>query len=81
MKPIRFRDGPIAGELHLLIAPVCPIVSVRLGEVGRKSTWEIQFAPEATPQQRAAAQVVLNGTDKDDPKWAAPNAPVMKAIV
>jgi hypothetical protein len=50
-----------AQEVHEAIEAVCPIVGVSIGDKADKSTWRIDFADNATEEQRAAAQVVLTG--------------------
>ena len=47
--------------LHNAIAAVCPIHGVSIGQVENKQSWVISFKTEATAQQRAAAQVVIDG--------------------
>lgn len=49
----------IAEQLHNAIAAVCPIDGVSIGVTDDKSTWRIDFKPEATSQQIAAAQAVI----------------------
>lgn len=53
----------ITSLLHERIESVCPISGVSLGSHNDKSTWRINFRPEATPVQRAAAQTVLDAFD------------------
>ena len=45
--------------LHTQIAAVAPITGIALGNLDDKSTWRINFNPEATPAQRAQAQAVV----------------------
>jgi len=52
--------------LHEAVAAVCPIHSVRVGVIADKSTWKIDFKQEATDEQRAAAQAVIDGYDTSD---------------
>ena len=42
------------------IQTVCPIFGVSIGRTEDKLTWRIDFKPEATPAQRAAAQAVVD---------------------
>lgn len=49
--------------LHNLIAQVCPITGVSFARPRDKSGWRVQFAPEATVDQKAAAQAVIDGFD------------------
>jgi hypothetical protein len=48
-----------------------PIVGIRFGNINDKTTWVIQFTDAATPQQRAAAQAVV---DAFLLPWAGPTA-------
>ena len=45
--------------LDMRIKAVCPIQGVSVGTRDDKSTWRIDFKPEATVQQRADAQAVV----------------------
>jgi hypothetical protein len=49
--------------LHDAIAAVCPIVGVSIGRRDDRSTWRIDYAPNATAEQRAAAQATLEAFD------------------
>jgi hypothetical protein len=49
--------------LHTLIAAVAPILGVSIGNENDKQTWHIDFQPQATTQQRAAAQAVIDAFD------------------
>lgn len=49
--------------LHQLIAAVCPIYGISIGNEADKSTWIISFAPDATPEQQLAAQSVIDAFD------------------
>lgn len=51
--------------LDRTIKAVCPIHGVSVGRVDDKSTWRVDFADEATPEQCAAATKVLDGMDVD----------------
>lgn len=48
-----------AAKLHAAIAAVCPIEGVAIVTPDDKSTWRIDFAPEATDAQREAANRAL----------------------
>lgn len=50
-------------SLHNAIAIVCPIEGVSVGSVADRSTWRIDYAPEATLEQKAAAANVLASFD------------------
>lgn len=47
-------------ELDQAVKAVCPISGVSIGTYEDRSTWRISFLPEATSQQRAAGQAVLD---------------------
>ena len=53
----------IASLLHERVLAVCPVESVSLGVQRDKSTWRIDFKPEATAQQRGNAQAVVDAFD------------------
>jgi hypothetical protein len=53
----------IASALDAAVKAVCPIYGVSVGIVSDKATWRIDFRPEATTQQRAAAQAVVTSFD------------------
>lgn len=50
-------------KLDAAIKAVCPIHGVSIGRKDDKSTWRIDFKDEATTEQRAAAQAVLDAFD------------------
>lgn len=50
-------------KLHSAIAAVCPIHGVSVGDVNDKNTWVVSFKDEATSEQKAAAQSVINNMD------------------
>lgn len=54
--------------LFSAIKAVCPVESVSVGNVNDKTTWRIDFAAAATPQQRAAAQSALDAFDPNTPE-------------
>lgn len=46
-------------DLQRAVAAVAPIHGISIGSGGDKSTWRVDFAPEATDEQKAqAAQIV-----------------------
>ena len=53
----------IASLLDQAISAVCPIYGVSIGKLADKGTWLIRFKPEATTEQRAAAQGVIDAFD------------------
>lgn len=54
-----------AMTLTRLIQAVAPIEGVSIGQQDNKATWRVDFRPEATPIQKAAAQIVIAGFDPD----------------
>lgn len=52
-----------AGWLDSQISEVAPIDGIRIGVPDDKSTWEVWFKAEATQEQRAAAQAVIQAFD------------------
>ncbi len=54
-----------ASRLAERVAKVCPIFGVSLKDESDKNTWRIDFKPEATEEQRAAAVLALQGFDLD----------------
>jgi hypothetical protein len=50
-------------KLDAAIKAVCPIHGVSIGRWDDRSTWRIDFKGEATPEQRAAAQSVVDSFD------------------
>lgn len=63
----------IASKLDAAIKAVCPIHGVSIGRADDKQTWRIDFADEATAEQREAAHGVLAAFD--------PNAADLPAAV
>lgn len=64
-------------QLHNSINVVCPIVSVSIGNETDKTTWKFTPTDEATFQQKAAAQAIIDGWDgakATDEKRAAKEA-------
>lgn len=49
--------------LHDTLAAIAPVQGVRIGRPDDKATWSIDFAPEATPEQQAAATTALLAFD------------------
>lgn len=50
-------------QLHLALSRVAPIDGVSLGSTKDKTTWRIDFAPDATLVQRAAAKAIMDAFD------------------
>jgi hypothetical protein len=53
----------ISSVLHERVVGVAPIIGVSIGRRDDKSTWRIDFAPEATQTQRDAAAGVVASFD------------------
>lgn len=49
--------------LHDRVALKAPIEGISIGKIALRSTWRIDFKPEATTQQRADAQAVIAAFD------------------
>lgn len=49
--------------LHEAIAAVCPIDGVSVGRWDDRLMWRVNYKPEATPDQKAAAQTVVDTFD------------------
>jgi len=56
-----------AERLDVAVKAVAPIYGVSIGLMEDKKTWEIQFTPEATEQQRANAAAILAAFDPAEP--------------
>ena len=72
-----------ASRLSESVASVCPIVGVSIGRKGQPETCAIQFAPEATAPQRAAAAAALAAFDwsqSTHDAWLADAVPERKAV-
>ena len=50
-------------KLHNAIAAICPIDGVSIGIQDDKTTWRIDFKDEATADEKAAAQAVIDAAD------------------
>jgi hypothetical protein len=50
-------------QLHDSISAVCPIDGIAIGDPEDKSTWRLDFQPDATEEQRAAAAAIMEGFD------------------
>ncbi len=53
----------VTSKLNAAIEAVCPIHGVSIGRKDDKATWRIDFKDEATAQQRADAQAVVEAFD------------------
>ena len=47
-------------DLDVALKAVCPIVGVSIPDRADKSTWVVEFKDEATTEQRAEAQLVID---------------------
>jgi hypothetical protein len=55
----------LLGRLSATLRVIAPIHGVSIGMRDDKRTWRIDFAPEATAEQRAAGQAALGAFDAD----------------
>lgn len=55
-------------QLSDRVALVAPITGVSIGKRGDPTTWRVSFKREATDDQRAAAQAIIDNWTDDD--WA-----------
>ena len=60
----------IAEQLHDVVAAVCPITGLSIGDPKDKATWKIHFADTATAAQKKAADKVLKNFDYEAAKAA-----------
>lgn len=70
-------------RLDALVRAAAPIHGVGVGTLGDSSTVRIDFRPDATPEQRAAAQAVVDSFDWSDAAqsaWEADRVPERKAL-
>ncbi len=61
--------------LHDTIAAVCPIECVSVERWDDRSTWRVTVAPEATAEQRSAAETVMRTFDPSAVAAAASSLP------
>lgn len=50
-------------RLHEKIAAVAPILGVSIGVYDDKTTWKVAFDQSALPEQKSAAQAILDSFD------------------
>lgn len=67
--------NPLAARVAAAIGSVCPIAGLRIGSAGDKETWAIEFADEATEEQRGAAAAAIDGFDLEAPPVPASVTP------
>lgn len=53
-------------RLHAALSAAAPIVGVSVGDPDDRSMWRVDFAPEATDTQKAAALQVVGAFDTED---------------
>lgn len=59
-------------RLYQEVSAACPILGVTVKDTSDRTTWDIQFQPSATAEQRAAASQVVNSyidTSEADAEW------------
>lgn len=56
-------DRRYSATVHADVAAVAPIKGIRFVDIDDPSTWVIDFASEATPEERTAAQAVIDAID------------------
>jgi hypothetical protein len=67
----------LAAKLDEAVSHVAPISGVSIGRRDLRETWSVNFTPEATPEQIAAAQAVLASfVEQDDPEPPRELAPL-----
>ncbi len=54
---------PDLSKLDAQLKAVAPIHGVSIGKLDDKATWRVDFKPEATAEQRQAAQAVIDAAD------------------
>lgn len=54
------------GEIDQAIRTVCPILGIAFRRLDDKSTWIINYADDSTPEQRAAADAMLQTLELRD---------------
>jgi 5,10-methylenetetrahydrofolate reductase len=62
-------------NLHDLIEAVAPVEHVSVERWDDRSTWRVTLAPDATAEQRAAAEAVMRAFDPSAVAAAAPTLP------
>lgn len=53
----------IQGKAQAAVDAVCPNFGISFGRLDDKTTWRIDFKPEATAEERAAAQAAIDAFD------------------
>lgn len=66
--------------LFAAVKAVCPVESISYGKRDDKSTWRLDFLPQATAEQRAAARAVVAAFDINAPPPAPPPTKTEKAL-
>lgn len=52
-----------AARLSEAVSALCPIYGLSVGRLGQSASVRVDFRPEATPEQRAAAQAAVDAFD------------------
>ncbi len=68
-------------QLDNAIKAVCPIDGISIGRKDNKATWRIDFKDEATPEQRTAAQAVMDAFVWDEKQQPQPTIADLVAIL
>jgi hypothetical protein len=63
-----FQQIAVAQNLSAAVNAVAPTVRVSIGDIMDKTTWRIDFAPEATARQKTDAQAIVNAFDVNAPE-------------
>ena len=61
----------LPSDVQAAVAVVCPVVGVSIGDQNDKSTWRVDFTPDATDAQKAAAAQAITNYDLVAPKRSA----------
>ena len=65
----------LAARVAFAIEKVCPIRGLRICRSADKETWQIEFAEEASEEQRETAAGIVEGFDLDAPPVPASVSP------
>ena len=60
------NEKTIQAQITDAVMAVCPIDGISFGNMDDKTSWVIQFRPEATPAQRVAGQAVIDNWPMDE---------------
>lgn len=56
-------------DIHDAVNAVCPIDGISFANPSDKTSWRVDFKPEATDEQKAAAQSVIDAADPAPVGW------------